>query len=197
MKQSLFTFAAALLLLLTLNNADASLFIVDAASSSARLGEKPNTTPGVGFDTGIYLSAGQTFMVSVDPNDLWNAGDPPRWSNANGLTTNLLATGTDESHLQAGTLIGQNWGLLTQSGFAAPYGSLVGELGGTFFLLGTNFSGPAPSSGILKLFFWDENNYDNMDSIAVNIVTVPESASFILFGLGLIALTAYVRVTLR
>jgi hypothetical protein len=185
---------AAAFLLLSQNNARASLFTVDAASSSAMIGEKPNTVPGVGFDTGVYLSTGQTFIVSADPNDLWNAGKLPRWSNADGLIAERLATGSDESGEQAGTLIGKNWGLLTQAGFAAPYGALVGEVGGTFFLLGTNFSGAAPASGTLKLFFWDENNYDNTGSIDVNVMAIPESASFILLGFGLVALSAFARV---
>ena len=181
------------LLLLAQGNARASLFTVDAFSNSSSIGQLPNTTPGTGVDTGIYLSVGDAFTVTVDPNDLWNAGALPRWSNADGLIGNLYATGSDESGQLAGTLIGQNYGLLTQSGLSAPYGALVGEIGGTFFLLGSNFSGPAPAAGTLALFYWDENNYDNSGSIVADVGVVPEPGSFILLGFGLITLAAFVR----
>jgi hypothetical protein len=192
MKKGLFIFAVALLLFPE-NNAGATLITVDAFSSSVKVGELPNTIPGVGLDTGIYLAAGQTFSVSVDPNDLWNAGKLPRWSNADGLIADRLATIGDDSGEPAGTLIGTNFGLWTYSGLSAPYGALVGEIGGTFFLLGTNFSGPAPVSGTLRLFFWDENNYDNADKINVNIRAISEPGAFILLALGLLALTAFAR----
>jgi len=186
MKKNFFVVLFAFLLLAQ-GKAHASLFTVDAFSNSS--------TVGIGVDTAISLSAGQTLAVTVDPIDLWSAGDLPRWSNANGLTANLYATGSDESGEPAGTLIGINWGLWTQSGLSAPFGTLVGELGGTFFVIGTNFSGPAPASGTLKLFYWDMNNNDNSGSIVadVRVANVPEPGSFILLGLGLIALVAFAR----
>jgi hypothetical protein len=185
-------------LLLVYGSARAALFTVDALIDSSMIGEKPTATPGTGLDTGIYFSAGQMLNVSADPNDLWSAGDLPRWSNANGLTHNLYATGTDETGQPAGALIGEDWGLWTQSGLTAPYGTLVGELGDTFFVIGTNFSGPAPASGTLKLLFWDENSHDNTHTlIDVNVATVPEPGSFILVGVGLMGLAGFARRTTR
>jgi len=141
---------------------------------------------GVGLAT-ISLAAGQQFTVSVDPNDLWSAGALPRWSNADGLTGNRFATGTDESGQPAGTLIGQDFGLNTQNGLSAPFGTLVGELGGVFEVLGTHFSGPAWNSGTLTLFYWDSNNFDNTGSVLASVVAVPEPASWTLMigGFGL------------
>jgi hypothetical protein len=190
-----YTFVAIVaLLLVARGNVQASLFTVDAFLHSSTIGQSPATLPGTGLDTGMYFSAGEMFTASADPNDLWSAGALPRWSNADGLTHNLLATGSDETGLPANTLIGQNWGTWTQSGLTAPYGALVGELGGTFFVLGTHFSGPAPASGTLKLFYWDENNYDNTHTLVdVNINAVPEPGSFILVGIGLIGLAAFAR----
>lgn len=111
--------------------------------------------------------SGQPLSISAGPTSLWNAGALPRWSNANGLTSNLLATRSDESGQSSGTLIGQNWGLYTQAGFTAPYGALVGQIGSTYFLPGTSFAGTDPSTGALNLFYWDSDYSDNTDSIRV------------------------------
>ena len=107
-------FGAALVALTSLNAAPAiaATFNVNAFLNSS--------TGGVGVDT-ITLTAGQFFAVSVDPFDLWSAGDLPRWSNADGLTHNLFATGTDQSSQPPGTLIGQNFGLHAQGNLSAPF----------------------------------------------------------------------------
>jgi PEP-CTERM motif len=178
----------ALLLVMAPVNANADSFAVYAYGNSS--------SGGTGVDTGLVLSAGEMFTVSVDPNDLWNAGPLPRWSNANGLVGDLYATGSDESGQIAGTLIGQNFGLWSQYGLSAPYGTLVGELSGTYFVLGTSFSGPAPASGTLKLYYWDSNNYDNTDllaSVNVNINAIPEPATMLLLGLGLLGVAGIRR----
>lgn len=162
--------------------ATANAFTVDAKSNSS--------SGGVGLNTGISLVAGQQFSVTAATTDLWSAGAVPRWSNADGLVGNLFATGSDESGEAAGTLIGQSFGLWSQHSLSAPFGALVGELGTTFFLLGTNFSGPAPAAGTLKLYYWDSNNGDNTNSIEVSVQTqsVPEPVALSLVGLGLIGL---------
>jgi hypothetical protein len=140
----------------------------------------------------VALAGGQSFTVSAAVTDLWSAGALPRWSNADGLTGPLFATGSDESGQPAATLIGTNFGLHTQFSFSAPYGSLVGEIGGTYLLLGTNYAGTAPAGGgTLTLFYWDSNNGDNTGSIRVTIDTpvahVPEGgAGLILLGLGMV-----------
>lgn len=124
-----------------------------------------SSTGGVGVSM-LALTLGDQFTVVVSPLDLWNAGPLPRWSNANGLTGNLFATGTDESGELLGTQIGQAFPLWTQNGFTAPYGALVGRIGTSYLLLGTSFAGPAPATGTLELFYWDSNNSDNTEKIS-------------------------------
>ena len=159
--------------------AHSATFVVSAMGNSS--------TDGVGLST-IALTSGETFHVSVDPTDLWSAGPLPRWSNANGLTGNRFATGSDESGQPAGTLIGQDFGLWTQNGLSAPFGTLVGELNGVFKVLGTNFNGAAWNTGTLNLFYWDSNNFDNTGSITADITAaaaaLPEPASWGLMILG-------------
>ena len=156
----------------------ANAVIVDALQNS--------TSGGVGANA-IFLNAGESFSVNVSPGDLWNAGALPRWSNADGLTGNLLATGTDDSAQAAGTLIGSNFGLYNQPGSAlnAPYGTLVGTIGSSdFFAIGTSYSGIAPAAGELKLYYWDSNNGDNTQFVTANVSAVPEPATWAMMILG-------------
>jgi hypothetical protein len=149
----------------------AGLATTSARAVTVDVYAKENSSSGGAGAIGGSLTAGQGFTVTVAPDDLWNAGPLPRWSNANGLIANLYATGTDESGETAGTLIGENFaGGWTQGGFNAPYGSLVGRVGsGAFFLIGTSYTGTADASGQLSLYYWDSNNGDNTGFITATI----------------------------
>ncbi len=169
----------------TVANSTLVSFNVDAKSNSS-------SGSGVGLNTGLSFNNGDVITGSVDANDLWSAGALPRWSNADGLVTDLFATGTDDSGEAAGTKIGQLWPDWTQHGLSLPYGSLVGEINNSFFFLGTNFNLNAPDSGTLFLYYWDENSFDNTGSITVSIENgvsaVPAPSIVWLLGSGLIGL---------
>lgn len=151
-----------------------------------------SSSGGTGLDT-VTLTAGQSFTVSIGLDDLWSAGALPRWSNADGLVGDRFASGTDESGEAAGTRIGQDFGTHTQDGFTAPYGALVGVIGGSHLLLGTSFAGTAPASGTLKLYYWDSIASDNTQFVtaAVNVSAVPEPTTYGLMLAGLAA-TAFI-----
>lgn len=167
--------------------ASAATFLVDAHDNS--------TSGGIGVST-LSLLSGQQFSVSVAADDLWNAGALPRWSNADGLIGNLYASPSTDPQALAfpgvlpGTLIGSSFGLHSQGGLSAAFGTLVGQIdNGNFFKIGTSFTGVAGSSGTLKLFYFDSNNGDNTGSIAANVSAVPEPETYamLLAGFGLIA----------
>lgn len=164
--------------------ATASTVVVDAFANS--------TSGGTAANAGFF-NLGASYSVSVSPTDLWSAGALPRFSNANGLTGPLAATAGDDSGQPAGTVIGADFGTHIQGGLTAPFGSLVGEFGnGNFFLVGTSFSGVAPISGELTLWYFDENNGDNSGSIAATVTpgvgAVPEPSTWAMMILGFVGI---------
>lgn len=169
----------ALSLAMTAVTADAATVVVDAAANSS--------SGGAGAVTGFTFTVGDIFTVTVDGDDLWNAGSLPRWSDADGLDGPAYASGTDESGQLAGTQISANFGLWSQDGFSAPYGALVGKIGATYAFIGKSFSGPAWDTGALTLYYWDSNNVDNTQYVTATITAVPEPAAWALMiaGFGL------------
>jgi hypothetical protein len=179
-------------------------FVVDAHLNSSTDNTPSDGFVAVPVNTGIQFNAGDPLIVSVDPRapNIWNSGvnrstgvnncEPfCRWSNADGQVRDFVARNDDGpmpaqssaaiSGEPPGTLIGVNWfeetqEQHTQGNLTAAFGALVGRLGSTFFVLGTDFNGIAPATGTLELFYWDLNNHDNEGSVTVQVLPPPGPA---------------------
>jgi PEP-CTERM motif len=168
----------------------AATVIVDAAANAS--------TGGVGAN--VSLVSGQSYVISANPLDLWSAGTLPRWSNADGLVTNLFATGAADTNGDlpssvAGTQIGQLFSPYTQANLTSAYGSLVGswDAGTTFFQIGTS-STVVASSSALSLYYFDSNAGDNSGSIVVSVTSaVPEPGEWVMMLSGLALVGAIAR----
>lgn len=160
-----------------------------------------SSTGGTALDTGIDFAMGDIISGFVAEDDVWAAGSGLRWSNANGLNTEYFASGTDESGASAGTQIGQVFGNYSSGGFSFAYGTLVGEIDGQFYELGTDFDVTTTSAGRLFLSYWDSNSSDNRGSINVSIdnnaVEVSSPASLTLLLLAGIGLVGFSRRTAK
>lgn len=178
--------------MVTVAAATAALASTPASAATFVVQAEANSSAGTGsaLDTGLALTAGQLLTVSASTNDLWSAGALPRYSDANGLTGDRFATAADDSGEAIGTLIGTDYGQYLQDGFSAPFGALVGRIGGVYQLLGTSFNGAAWGTGVLELLYWDSNSADNFGGIDVNVqaAAVPEPAvwAMLLAGFGLV-----------
>ncbi len=161
--------------------ANAATFVVKALDHSI------NSGAGSALNTGLTFTTGDALNVSASTDDLWSAGALPRFSDANGLVADRLATASDDSGQSVGTQIGANFGAVTIDGFAAPFGALVGRIGSDYKLLGTSYTGGAWATGTLELFYWDTFTGDNSGDILVAVNGVPEPAAWamMLAGFGI------------
>lgn len=151
---------AALLAAATLASANSTTVTVDSMLNSV--------VGGVALDTGVALTNGEQFTVTVPTNEIWNNS----WGDAN---YDANANGNGFQWMQLGNL-------------NATIGALVGQVGnGDYFVVGTNFSGTANGSGDLNLYYWDSDSFNNIGAVHATITAVPEPATFALMGLGLVA----------
>ena len=178
----------------TLTSVAAALLLAGAAHASTvvtvdALADSWNSGTGTGLDTGIALTSGESFTVAVAADDLWSAGALPRWSNANGLTGPIFAVAGDDSGKAPGTQIGQDFGTFTSGSSTFAFGELVGSIdGGSYFAVGTHYTGTTATGGTLSLIYWDSYYGDNFGSIAATVTAVPEpgSLALVLAGLGIV-----------
>jgi hypothetical protein len=160
-----------------------SVFALSAPANSAALvtDTVQATTPfGSWLDTGLDLSAGATYDFIVnDPATLWSAGsDIPysRESTANGIDP-----------------VASGYGQYTADGFTANYGALVGDAGGTLFLIGTGPTVLTGLSGELTVGYWDSDYGDNSGTQSLSIFAVPEPAAWAMMLVGFGAAGATLR----
>lgn len=176
----------------------AASFAASAVAADVTVYAQANSTSGGSGALALHLAPGQAFTVTVDPADFWNAGDLPRWSNADGLAANVhFHAGMDAEIpvLPDGTQIGAVFSDWIQGGLTAPYGSLVGSFdgGAHFFRIGTSHSGFAPlGGGDLRLYYFDSNSGDNTGSISAHVAAVPEPETYAMLvaGLGVLGFVA-------
>lgn len=160
-----------------------------------------SSTGGTPLATGLTFVAGQRFRITSSLNDLWSAGDLPRFSDANGLVGDRFKTAADDAapngggSYAIGTLIGQSFGNYSQGNLTAPFGSLVAFIApGQWQLLGANGTFTS-QGGPLNLAYFDSNNGDNFGEITFTITAVPEAATWamMIVGLGIVGGSLRVR----
>ena len=120
---------------------------------------------GAALDTGITLNGGESLTITA--SGLWQ-NDP------------------DTAVYQSGPNGHSNSTFTTSTGATFDIGSLVGKIGsGDYFLIGSSFIGTANASGVLDLFYWDSDAYNNSGSVSAAVTAVPEPANLALMGLAL------------
>ncbi len=163
----------------------AALGVAGSASAGAQAAVftvEAITPFGSWLDTGLNLNPATTYDFTVlDPSTIWSAGAETPYSR------DSTANGIDP--------IDSGYGTWTMAGFTANYGALVGDAGGTLFLIGAgpvNFNG---LSGELTVGYWDSYYPDNSGSQRLSVSAVPEPSSWAMMLLGFagIGFAAYRR----
>jgi hypothetical protein len=149
---------AALLAVSGLAAANATDFTVYAVGNSV--------AGGSALDTGITLTSGESLTITA--SGTW-ANDPDTGTYDSGPDGHSNSSYTDGA-----------------SGQTFDIGSLVGKIGsGSYFLIGSSFTGTANAAGALDLFYWDSDAYNNSGSVTAAVTAVPEPANLALMGLAL------------
>ena len=123
--------------------------------------------------TGLNLTIGQTFTVSSSANDLWSAGDLPRYSDGSGLSPvfalRALRTTADNPSEPRSARIGGFGPNTPSTRLSAAWSAKSRDL----FLIGANYTGQAIASGALSLYYWDSNKATTLDPSPLMSAAVP------------------------
>ena len=157
----------------------ASLALSAGASAATTVTVQATTPFGGWLDTGLNLSAGATYDLAVNnPATLWSAGSDipfPRSSTADGIPANA------------------GYGQQTMAGYTFNFGALVGDVGGTLFLIGASPVSVTGLSGELTVGYWDSYYGDNSGAQSLTISAVPEPASWAMMLIGVGAVGGALR----
>ncbi len=138
-----------------------------ASTTDFTVSAKDNSVAGgSALDTGITLFSGESLTITA--SGLWqNDPDTATWQS--GPDGHSNSTYTDVASNQTFDI-----------------GALIGKIGnGDYFLVGSNFTGSANAAGVLDLFYWDSDAYNNSGSVTAAVTAVPEPANLALMGLAL------------
>ena len=163
----------------------AVLALVGASAASAATYTVQAINPVSSWlDTGMTLNPATTYdFAVVNPATLWSAGSEQPYSR------DSTANGIDP--------VASGYGNWTMLGFTANYGALVGEVGSTFFNIGTGPIALSGLSGDLKVGYWDSYYGDNSGSQTLSITAVPEPATWAMMLVGLGGLGVAMRARRR
>ena len=141
-----------------------------ASTTTVSVNAMANSVEGGSAEvTGVFLGAGQTFSAVVESGP----GSNTLWKN-------------DPATFYTTTADGGTFGNWTEGDASFAIGSLVGKIGnGDYFKVGSDFSGTANASGVLELFYWDSDAWNNSGTLKVDVSAVPEPANLALMGLAL------------
>lgn len=144
--------------------------LASAATTKVFVDSVDNSIVGGVAADALKLSAGESF--SVIASGFWE-NDPAGGSYLSGPNGHSDQT-------------------FTTGGYTFDVGTLVGDIGGTFFKVGSSYSGVAAKTGELEFFYWDSDAANNSGTVKALVSTVPEpmNVALMALALGAFALTS-------
>jgi len=139
------------------------------------------------------LAAADTFTTTVDAKNnsiAGGVGGADSFILIADSTFSVTATGTwqnDPNPAYLSDADGHDGSTYTYDGQTFDIGALVGQIGdGAFFLVGSSLQNASTGNGgLLKLFYWDSDAYNNLGHVEATVTAVPEPTNIALMGLAL------------
>ncbi len=139
------------------------------------------------------LAAADTLVTTVDAKNnsiAGGVGGADSFILVPNTTFSVTATGTwqnDPNPYYLSDANGHPGSAFTYDGATFDIGALVGQIGsGAYFLIGTSLlNASTGTGGLLKLFYWDSDAYNNLGHVEATVSAVPEPANVALVALAL------------